>query len=805
MIMIFFFITKSTSLYENINRKIGLKDTPVKRHIRGNGKLLKTQIITQPILSRKQHETHIRSRSVAAGVLSHSTDLQIRHARNTNQHKTSEQYPNALFRSEITKNKRFFFEKRMGLSTSATSANNSLFLNSKNNTFCSFSIEKSTILETKRKIIELQEQSVHFFYINLYTDTKLNSFSEQERDNLLHWQYVLKTEKFLLLLPVDFDVLSFRSVFIDNGINSLRMKINYNNSICNSNFLYALRSLKSLLWDELFANDTEYFLCNRKFGPQNIRMLTYATTTTWIGHDMTCSTALTEVDEEEFDKGLLISLAPIFCFVLSLQFIWVFLILDISYKNKENCGSRNACVYTQNERPYGLNQFIFKLFFYKYEMADCQPRVKQWCCEPSTRIILMLLIFNTWFGLYRTMARFYFSKKNSEDYLDIVRPSEWFLYLLYLSSDCSPALVVYLDVFYAVGFPFIFLWLGDKLYTEYLSNTSCPQCLCGNERDQKILKINNTFSDRFIFPTYISFGNIFNATSSDDKLRKCVKALVKISILLCCYPILPFSCNAYKVCKCRCNYCSRFVNIICKYVWRFLAFLLLYMFCLRPIISTFTFVFRSVTYIFFVALPIRPNLLRFFVLLVTIIAYYVRYIHEVINMNAEILDYILQIKEREENEQTKVLSCSIQMECRNESETSYVTEATFDAIYWRLFFVRKILYFLYVKMIIVTMYLLITIEVLRDEPIPDAYFQEMFVLVVAATGPYAISLFLKANKENYLSAKNKIEINREYNFYRGENYSFPSDNDNTDDLQNFDERRRLIQFNRQLESYHSTD
>lgn len=178
-------------------------------------------------------------------------------------------------------------------------------------------------------------------------------------------------------------------------------------------------------------------------------------------------------------------------------------------------------------------------------------------------------------------------------------------------------------------------------------------------------------------------------------------------------------------------------------------------------------------------------------------------------MNAEILDYIFQIQEIDENEQTKELSSSIEMEGTNEFKTNYVTEAMFDAIYKRLFFVRKRLYLLYVKVCIVTVYLYITIEVLRDEPIPDFYFQEMFVLVVAASGPYAISLFMKANKDNYLSTKNKSEIEREYANYtnktsnREENIFFPSDSDDSDDLQDFNERQRLIQCNMHLDSYHS--
>lgn len=397
---------------------------------------------------------------------------------------------------------------------------------------------------------------------------------------------------------------------------------------------------------------------------------------------------------------------------------------------------------------------------------------------------------------------FFYSKYISDDYLDIVRPSEWFFYLF--SGECFPALIVCLDVVYTVGFPFTFLWLGGKLYTEYLS--SYPHFLFKNENDEVIL---NSFSDRFIVHSF-SFGNRSRVTRSKYKLYENVmKAYFKIYTLYCCYPFLPFSCNAYKVCKCRCKCCRIFDNGICKCLWIFLAFVFLYIFSLRPIISTFTFVFRSVTYIVFVALPIRPNLFRFFILLVTLIVYYVRYIHEVINMNAEILDYIFQIKEIDENEQTKLLSSSIEMEGTNESKTNYVTEAMFDAIYGRLFFVRKRLYFLYVKTCIVTVYLLITVEVLQDEPIPDFYFQEMLVLFVAASGPYAISLFLKANKDNYLSTKNKSEIEREYAYYtnktsnREENIFFPSDSDDSDELQDFNERQRLIQCNMHLDSYHS--
>lgn len=68
---------------------------------------------------------------------------------------------------------------------------------------------------------------------------------------------------------VDFDVLFFGLIFNDNGMNILWMKIDYNNFICNINFLYVFRLLEFLLWYEFFVNDIGYFLCNRKFGDEN--------------------------------------------------------------------------------------------------------------------------------------------------------------------------------------------------------------------------------------------------------------------------------------------------------------------------------------------------------------------------------------------------------------------------------------------------------------------------------------------------------------------------------------------------------
>lgn len=64
----------------------------------------------------------------------------------------------------------------------------------------------------------------------------------------------------------------------------------------------------------------------------------------------------------------------------------------------------------------------------------------------------------------------------------------------------------------------------------------------------------------------------------------------------------------------------------------------------------------------------------------------------------------------------------------------------------------------------------------------------MLVLFVVVFGFYVIFFFLKVNKDNYLSIKNKFEIEREYVYYmnkisnREENIFFLLDFDDSDEL-----------------------
>lgn len=145
--------------------------------------------------------------------------------------------------------------------------------------------------------------------------------------------------------------------------------------------------------------------------------------------------------------------------------------------------------------------------------------------------------------------------------------------------------------------------------------------------------------------------------------------------------------------------------------------------------------------------------------------------YEIINMNADILEYIFTIKEKKEKDQRKE---SNESKIDSESETDELNEAMFDFIYKRLFFVKKKLYYFIFKFLIVFMYLFITIETLIDNQssLTGSDFKDILELVLVIIGPYAVSLFLKANKEEFLSDKNKLEIEGLYDLYTKNSYTY---------------------------------
>lgn len=125
-------------------------------------------------------------------------------------------------------------------------------------------------------------------------------------------------------------------------------------------------------------------------------------------------------------------------------------------------------------------------------------------------------------------------------------------------------------------------------------------------------------------------------------------------------------------------------------------------------------------------------------------------------MNEEILNNIFELQNQRifQNEEIS-------------EQIEKVQENKFNYIYGRLNFVKKRLYFLFLKTVIIFMYLFIAIETFitnrksfTGSTLP--YIVETLLLII---GPYAISLFLRVSKENFLTDENKIEIESEYDSY----------------------------------------
>lgn len=727
----------------------------------------------------------------------------------------------------------------------------------KNQTFCTFSFDKYSLLQARRQL----SQSINLFYVNLNIKgfhSSLNNVS----DDILHWQYVLKDEKFLVQLPVDFDLLTYGLLIHDHEETILKVHLTYNKSNClEQDDSSKIQIIRLLLWKELFHNDTKHYLCNRDFENQPTRNFVYYLTTVWVGEDLDCMGMSSDYELYKIPakKDHLPLVTPVFCYILSLQFVWIFVLLDVKSNPNENfqetvdatntetspvasqsdetkvkktfSGEKNddtedhqtvqtdtvtktkreefqtdevhndnkwrsllyfalcpkhsqTCnnpVYTKHDRPYGLKRLVQKLLFYG---KCCCHR----CCLHSP---MMRLLFFMWsfilipVGLYRTVGRYYILRITYEDYINVFRPSESFIFLLYKFkpsiSECS---LVSLDAFYATVFPFVYIFLGQCLHIIFSSNDM--QTCIDNLKDNNLLNVNNnTISDTFTF----QYSRCWRKLNKIKCSKKCCK-LCREDCKNCCswceniftclfsfisalFPIVPFVCFSEKYIKKCCCTCSSCCSTCCKkccectfvcfmrFIGNVIAVALMYIVCLRPIFSTFTFLLRSFTHFFFVALPNRIAVLRYVLIIVTTVSYFVKYVHELINMNAEILNYILKLKEKSSPQSNNTDDSDgdvIKMDC------VHIDEKMFDDIYNKLTFVKKRFYFLYLKMIVVLMYLIITTEtfITNKTALTGPNFQQILEFSLIIIGPYAISFFLKANKDDFLTEENKRDIKRAF-------------------------------------------
>ena len=327
-----------------------------------------------------------------------------------------------------------------------------------------------------------------------------------------------------------------------------------------------------------------------------------------------------------------------------------------------------------------------------------------------------------------------------------------------------------------------YVWIGDMLYNKFVVQDSVFQTHClelresttGTESERTSLlnpsyshkttyKISDKFAEPFcdMFTCLTSFVT-FECLRREDEclpasfLRCCYNGVKFFSSLLmnlifCLFPIVPFSCNPNNIWKdCvenhskSCSLAEIVLYIIRKCMKVAVITFFIYIISLRPIISTFTFILRSFTYFVFVTLLVRLRIMRYTLLFVTTFLYFVKYLLEIINMNVDILNYILEIHNNHKK----------------------IEEKTFNNIYIELTFVRKRLYLMCLQFLIVFMYLIITVETFIREPTSltgsDSEFEKILHFLFFTIGPYAVSFFLKFGKKGYLSEDNKNEIIDKY-------------------------------------------
>lgn len=609
------------------------------------------------------------------------------HSKFQNQHKSSNDFISTVTMQDfkVTHNENIKMRKITNAyrDDSMIKRNSSAFGHKTMTPVCWYYFDQKSFIKAKEELSK--KRSFYLFYINVEGDA-FNNFSSIESDDLLHWQYVSKEEKFLVQLPVDFDMISFGLLNFDHEQTALSIRLIFNNTCCIENSSDAMLSIRSLLWNDLFNNNTDFYLCNRHYEEERGRFWLYAITTIWIGYDLSCSDIIEDVGIREFPlvKDEFPIIPPIFCYLMSLQFVWIFVLLDIKIVNQESL--KTQCVsepnnqnqhgrqlaksqrpydfYKNHDRPYGIKRFIIKLLYYKPLSVPAKQNIffqyliRFLFPKPLTRFIFLVwLTILLPFGLYRTCDRYKLGKTTYYDYLDVVLPSEPIVYILGKCFSLSEDTVVCLDKVYAVAFPLSLIWFFRKplkifkLFQRFCSCHSYTEI-----EDENASKEDTKFRELFISPCS-SFCEIVCCKHCKANISCMWNICLPVYFVLCLFPVIPFCCAGPK--RYYCKRCKNKINVHGEETWYIIcrrkmlkcvcvcfAFILSYTFCFRPIISTFTFLFRALTYLFCVALPIRVHILQFILIIGSIIAYLLNYFSEIINMNKEILDVICEIKRR---------------------------------------------------------------------------------------------------------------------------------------------------------------
>ncbi|MES1922264.1 hypothetical protein MHBO_003772, partial [Bonamia ostreae] len=213
-----------------------------------------------------------------------------------------------------------------------------------------FKLDKNDVKKAREQIDSDRSEEGHGFLFQIHLNypsfdelTKNLKEPYKFRNDFLHWQFVQKKETFLAQLPVDFDLITFNLLMVDKEervLPDIHVSLNMNDSNCeitDDNKHLIIDAMHTLLWKEMLANFTTYILCNRQFETSKFRNITYYLTTIWIGYDLNCTR-----DPSKGGKPIYLKkddfplVAPFISFFLSLQFVWIFVILEIGKRESDH-------------------------------------------------------------------------------------------------------------------------------------------------------------------------------------------------------------------------------------------------------------------------------------------------------------------------------------------------------------------------------------------------------------------------------------------------------------------------------------
>ncbi|XP_061171378.1 uncharacterized protein LOC133180930 [Saccostrea echinata] len=396
-----------------------------------------------------------------------------------------------------------------------------------------------------------------------------------------------------------------------------------------------IEDVKKILWSTLLFNYSSHSLCNRNFETDRfLKFLLFYVTSVWIGYDLDCQTMI-QWQENEYrylKKDFQHAIIALGSFLVAIQFLWLFKLI----KQEKFTEFR----YKRGDRPSGIKRAMKKFLYTPIKTYTFSPGslgnilLNSPTFRFSAVVNWTILLF---IGLYRVLYRHAIAEKLFHAHF-IMYSNEPLCDLVGSSTSCTCDLIFmmvssYLVVFIATAY-YEYIPPGDKIE---IFKKKC-----------KFSKLPEYFKNKFNSGKYLQDGwkaKLRNILSKAQLQNITFILGLPIATILVVVGLIIFA--AFYLLKIlieglliphlffrKCNSKSKW--------WIKVLIMITFPITLRPMISSLLFILRSATYIIFVLLPLHQQLLRSFVVGMSIIVYAIKYEIEMVDLNAKILLEILK-------------------------------------------------------------------------------------------------------------------------------------------------------------------